>query len=619
MGRPRESVSRTFERALLPRLALASLALSSVLIRCVPEGRRAGSLRVGQRAEDGATTRGTTESFEDGTVATGDSGDVTPPGDSGTASRDAGGGGSPVDSGASRDGGTPPSDAGAPRDADEIPDDAFSFPDARPTPDASPPMPVDCPNAPGPLSGGSSGPINLAQVQGHGLPGCYRCGLDVADFDGDGRVDVVMAGSFDNVFVSPAAGSDYNFNNRVRLYRNVTCPGEEIRFAFQQEMPGMVGGGGALVVVGDYNGDGFADFAAQIREGDPPGSDASAFLNHGGWSFSRHSIGTFDTQSTSLGMTKADIDQDGSDDLIFNSDAHGAAPGLWYRWNGSGFQGQQTSYPHRITYGGTITAGDLDGDGFPDIAVGGNSDVPFGSYDCSSTLLYAEIHFNKGAVLPRGLQSSGLSLGRFAMRANRNNPPFCNGMDNASMLIADMDNDGTNDIVIAGSADAFPGPPPGPPQSNGSHYDFAVLFNRDGSGANFIAFENAGVQYPNGTTNGGTGNLDNPNIAVGDLNGDGLPEAFIQGHHRDYANDPGRYIFDTRLFLNVAGTSFTEIDIGLPEVGEGGQAMADFNNDGKIDLVFAGATIPFHSNGNNPDDFNNTSTIFAYVYRNTRP
>ena len=42
----------------------------------------------------------------------------------------------------------------------------------------------------------------------------------------------------------------------------------------------------------------------------------------------------------------------------------------------------------------------------------------------------------------------------------------------------------------------------------------------------------------------------------GDLTGDGYPEIFVQGHHRDYANDPGRYIFQTWLFLNANGTNF---------------------------------------------------------------
>jgi hypothetical protein len=94
-------------------------------------------------------------------------------------------------------------------------------------------------------------------------------------------------------------------------------------------------------------------------------------------------------------------------------------------------------------------------------------------------------------------------------------------------------------------------------------------------------------------------------------------EIFIQGHHRDYVNDrPGYYIFDTMLMLNNGDRTFTEVDLSLPDVGEGGQAMADFNNDGKLDLVFAGATIPWHTNGENGLDQNDSSTLITEVYRN---
>jgi hypothetical protein len=202
------------------------------------------------------------------------------------------------------------------------------------------------------------------------------------------------------------------------------------------------------------------------------------------------------------------------------------------------------------------------------------------------------------------------ALGDFALKSDRNNPPRCTGMDNASLELADIDLDGTLDVIIAGSADAFNGPL----GLNGSHYDFAVLRNVDGSGGNFATFEHAGVQMALGTTNGGTGNLDSPNIAIGDLTGDLFPEVFIQGHHRDYGRDAGAYVFDSRIFLNVGGL-FEEIELGLEDVGEGGQTIADFNNDGHNDLIFAGATIPFHSNGNNPQDQNDARTLKASVYR----
>src|SRR5437763_1558580 len=74
-----------------------------------------------------------------------------------------------------------------------------------------------------------NGILTLVEDQGHGLPGCYRCGLDTADFDRDGRIDIVIAGSFGPAFT---AGMDsYTNQNAVRIYRNISTAGGAIRFS----------------------------------------------------------------------------------------------------------------------------------------------------------------------------------------------------------------------------------------------------------------------------------------------------------------------------------------------------------------------------------------------------
>ncbi len=116
----------------------------------------------------------------------------------------------------------------------------------------------------------------------------------------------------------------------------------------------------------------------------------------------------------------------------------------------------------------------------------------------------------------------------YVIRADQNDTFNCHGQDNAGLLIADVDNDGHNDIIVAGSSTGF-----------------------------------------------------------------GIP-----------------------VYDNNGNRTFTEVDLNLPNIGEGGQAMADFNNDCKLDLIFAGAAIPWHTNGENWIDQNDGSTLITEVYRN---
>lgn len=464
----------------------------------------------------------------------------------------------------------------------------------------------------------------------HGVPGMYMGGVATADFDEDGRADVVMAGYFEKRCLDAQQICQPGIEVRVFLSRSKK--GGPIRFEQKQRYKD-IGVCAAQVVVGDFDGDGHADFAFEVREG----VDTSAYFGRGDGTFKRTILEkNFGNHSTSMGLAAADVDRDGKDDLIFNSSGEAehykAGEALWYRWTGKRWRGMQKDFSHRMSYGGTIAAGDLTGDGYPEIAVGGNAGAPFGTYYCEN-LLYGQVHENKRGKIAKEAMAvvANFALKHYG-RASADEAPNpkrfanrCLGGDNLQYVIADVDRDGHNDIISAGSA-GFLGRRDMPGEA---HYSFAILRNVDGTGKNFVTWENEGMG-PDGkaghnfgdSTNTGAGNVDLQSIAVGDLNGDGWPEIFLQGHRRDWEKNPGGYKFDTLFFVNQADGTWQWDDsvLGLQrDFGEGGGVIADFDGDGWNDLLVSGAEEPFHSNGNNPDDKNTPETIVTHVFAGKKP
>ncbi len=160
--------------------------------------------------------------------------------------------------------------------------------------------------------------------------------------------------------------------------------------------------------------------------------------------------------------------------------------------------------------------GDLNGDSYPDVAV-----ARFGRVNT--------VHFNDG-------------MGNFPVSAN-----FA-GSATRSVALADMDNDGDNDLVVA--------------NDNGQGAN--VLLN-NGSGAFPTAYNLSVGDHPSG-------------VAVADLNGDGLRDVVTV--------DQGG---QNKVHLNT-GSGFTASTFGPGNDSSQSVACADMNGDGSMDIVVGNNT-----------------------------
>jgi len=131
--------------------------------------------------------------------------------------------------------------------------------------------------------------------------------------------------------------------------------------------------------------------------------------------------------------------------------------------------------------------------------------------------------------------------------------PGVNGM----ALANDFDNDGYLDVLLAGTA------------ADGTH--LIQLWRNLGNGT----FTNFNVGFPP---------LAGSAVACGDFNNDGLVDILITGFMTNSLTPV------TQLWQNLGHGSFTNVNAGFPGSLIASLAVADFDNDGNLDFVLAGAT-----------------------------
>ncbi len=227
--------------------------------------------------------------------------------------------------------------------------------------------------------------------------------------------------------------------------------------------------------------------------------------------------------------------------------------------------------PHKLSqYGPGLAAGDIDGNGLDDIAIGGSGDYP-------GTLL---------------LQKPG---GKFITTQM----PVATGSDarrpeNMGMLFFDADSDGDLDLYCASGSNQF---------AAGTKNYQDQFFVNDGKG-NF-SFDASGAIPVNYTSKSC--------IKAADIDGDGDLDLFIGGRCL-----PGQYPLPVSSFIyrndsERGKIKFTDITaLAAPELKDIGMVCdalwTDFDNDGATDLLIAGEWMPLTFFRNNQGRFNNITT-----------
>ena len=382
----------------------------------------------------------------------------------------------------------------------------------------------------------------------------------VADLDGDGQPEVIGSG----YSISVLDGSSGALEWQVASGYDRSSPGAS---PVGRTWPG--------IVAADIDADGSFEIVAAHSGGWVSVYDHNGYFQSG-WP-------QRPTGNELRGLTVYDLDEDGTAEIIVTGATYNRVNTWVYEHTGELRPGwpqlnNDSGYAHGV-FNDNSSAGDLDGDGQAEIVV--PSDVHYiAAYDADGIMLPANpVYGGKTWGLVGVWESYATELRGWGTctagdaRAERYRANFADG----ASVIADMDGDGANEVVVTGNMyDCIDGYP--------SRYIAPFIFNADRS-----RFANGGYDWHTNPLDTGAPMMENynvietvaPNPVTADLDGDGELEFLFAS-------------YDGRLHAFWLDKSeHHQWPYDLAELGGGSvrfasePLVADLDNDGKAEVIFS--------------------------------